>query len=134
MYVHLKTLASPDLSRQVLISDKTRFPIRTSGSGFRSQLPPRPGTTEVPTVDTATREHVEDFYQVTLYNDNQNAMEHVIKCLMQVFGHSSELAGKIMLEAHMRGRAIAEVEAETQARLHRDQLQSFGLTASIEKI
>jgi len=101
---------------------------------YRSQRPTTPGTTDVPTVVTVTDEHLEDFYQVVLYDDDHNAMEHVIKSLMQVFGHSAELAGKIMLEAHMRGRAIAEVEAESQARTHRDQLQSFGLTASIEKI
>jgi len=103
-------------------------------SESRSQQSPSPGTTNVPTVETLTREHLEDFYEVILYNDDHSAMEHVIKCLMQVFGHSAELAGKIMLEAHMRGRAIAEVEAESQARLHRDQLQSFGLSASIAKI
>lgn len=100
----------------------------------RPQQSPSLGTTNVPEVKTVIREHLEGFFQVILYNDDHNAMEHVIKSLIQVFGHSAELSDKIMLEAHIRGRAIAEVEAESQARLHRDQLQSFGLTASIEKI
>jgi ATP-dependent Clp protease adapter protein ClpS len=38
-----------------------------------------------------------------------------------------------MVEAHERGKAVAEVEAETPARLHHDQLTSFGLSAAISK-
>ena len=49
--------------------------------------------------------------QVILYNDSVNTAEHVVLCLMSVFQHPAPLATKIMLEAHTRGRAIAEVEA-----------------------
>lgn len=83
---------------------------------------------------TETLPKPEDLYQVILHNDDHNTMEHVVRCLMRVFGHPEPLAIKIMLEAHERGRAIAEVEAETPARRHRDQLQSFGLTATVEPI
>lgn len=93
-----------------------------------------PDTTQVPTSDTDTREALEDFYQVLLHNDDHNTMEHVVHCLMQVFGHTMQLAVKIMYEAHAKGFAIAEVESEARARLHRDQLQSFGLSATIEKV
>ena len=108
------------------------FPFHVCGIGVQPSL--ATGTTDVPISETTTRVRLEDVYQVILYNDDHNSMGHVTKCLMQVFGHSTVLAVKIMLEAHSRGRAIAEVETEPQARLHRDQLQSFGLTASIEKI
>lgn len=83
---------------------------------------------------TETLPKPEDLYQVILHNDDHNTMEHVVYSLMQVFGHPQPLAVKIMLEAHERGQAIAEVEAETLARRHRDQLQSFGLTATVEPI
>ncbi|MCE9614695.1 MAG: ATP-dependent Clp protease adaptor ClpS [Lentisphaerae bacterium] len=73
-------------------------------------------------------------YQVVLHNDDHNSMEFVVLCLMRVFGHTADLAAKIMLEAHDRGRAIAEVEAEAEAKVHRDQLQSFGLSATVEKV
>ena len=93
-------------------------------------------TTRKPVVTTGTGNLVkpEDMYEVILWNDDVNTMDHVVKCLMQVFAHPVELAVRIMAEAHEKGRAVAEVEAETPARLHRDQLQSFGLTATIEKI
>jgi ATP-dependent Clp protease adapter protein ClpS len=71
---------------------------------------------------------------VVLYNDDVNSMEHVVKCLMQIFKHPESLAVKIMLEAHQKGKAIAEVESRTPAELHKDQLISYGLTATIEKI
>jgi ATP-dependent Clp protease adaptor protein ClpS len=84
--------------------------------------------------DAGTEVQLEDLYQVVLHNDDHNTMERVVGCLMQVFGHPMELAEKIMLEAHSRGKAIAEVEGETEARTHCGQLLSFGLTATVEKV
>ena len=85
-------------------------------------------------VQTDAQTRLEDMVQVVLYNDDYNAMEHVVHSLMRVFAHTMEIAVKIMLEAHNRGKAIAEVEGETPARRHCAQLQSLGLTATIEKI
>jgi ATP-dependent Clp protease adaptor protein ClpS len=93
-----------------------------------------PAVIERPGVGTGLATQLEDMYQVVLWNDDHNTMEHVIECLMRVFAHPLQLAQKIMLEAHERGRAVAEVEAESPAKLHRDQLQSMGLTATLEKI
>ena len=89
-------------------------------------------TTNRPKTETTTQ--LEDMYQVILYNDDVNTMEHVVKCLIQIFGHPEPLAVKIMLEAHVNGKAAAEVEAESSARLHVDQLKSYGLIAVMEKI
>jgi ATP-dependent Clp protease adaptor protein ClpS len=91
-------------------------------------------TIERPVVGTKAAERLEDMYQVILHNDDHNTMDHVVSCLMRVFGHSEQLAAKIMLEADEKGKAIAEVEAETPAKLHRDQLQSFSLSATVEKL
>jgi ATP-dependent Clp protease adaptor protein ClpS len=91
-------------------------------------------TTQRPETGTGTDAQLEDFYQVVLFNDDHNTFDHVIRSLMRVFGHAETLAAKLALEAHARGKTIAEVEGETPARLHRDQLQSFGLTATVEKL
>ena len=85
-------------------------------------------------VGTDTIPRHEDLFQVVLHNDDWNTMDHVVRCLMRIFGHSEALAVKIMLEAHARGKAIAEVEAETEAKKHRDQLQSAGLIATVERV
>ena len=72
------------------------------------------------------------FYKVLLHNDDRNAMEHVVKALMQVFRFSKPVCERIMMEAHLNGVALCTVEPLEQAELHRDQLQSFSLAATIE--
>jgi len=86
----------------------------------------------VQTTGEATR--VADMYQVVLFNDDHNYAGYVVECLIRVFGHPRQMAIKIMYEAHERGRSIAEVEGHEKAQLHKDQLQSSGLTAEVEKI
>ena len=76
----------------------------------------------------------DSLYEVVLFNDDVNSFDHVIESLVQVFHHPLQLAVKIAVEAHRTGRAIAEVESRKQAQLHKDQLQSLGLTAEIEKV
>jgi ATP-dependent Clp protease adaptor protein ClpS len=75
-----------------------------------------------------------DMYEVILFNDDANSMDHVVMSLVSVFQHTPHLAAKIMLDAHRDGRAIAEVEERELAQLHKDQLQSLGLTVTIEKV
>jgi ATP-dependent Clp protease adapter protein ClpS len=92
------------------------------------------GPQTVETTETDTLHKHEDVFQVVLYNDDVNEMDHVVMSLMKVFDHTTELAVKITLDAHKNGRAVAEVEAREQAQLHKEQLQSLGLTASVEVI
>ena len=86
----------------------------------------------VDVTDDATA--IEGMWQVILFNDDHNAAEFVVECLMRVFGHNEQMAMKIMFEAHNTGKALAEVESREKAQLHKDQLQSYGLTATTEKI
>ena len=72
--------------------------------------------------------------QVVLFNDNVNTFEHVIRCLVSVFGHGEQLAAKIAYEAHNRGRAIAEVEPREQAEKHAAALRAGGLRATVESV
>jgi len=81
-----------------------------------------------------TAPHREPICQVVLHNDDINNVEHVVTSLRTVFAHNIELAAKIMLEAHQQGRSIAEVEDETPAVEHRDQLRAYGLSATVERI
>jgi len=75
-----------------------------------------------------------DVCQVVIYNDNHNTCEHVLMCLMSVFGHSSGLAEKIMMEAHMKGKSIAQVEGFEEAVKHVMELKSLGIGADIQGI
>ena len=93
-------------------------------------------TVNLPTITTADKPKpkAEDMYQVVLYNDDAIAAEHVVQCLITVFKHSMSLAFKIMMEAHKNGRSIAEVEGESLAKRHCQQLKSAQLTVSVEKV
>ena len=72
--------------------------------------------------------------QVILFNDDVHTFEYVVAMLCSVFGHSVQLAEKIMLEAHTKGRAIAEVEERKKAEEHAASLRSGGLRATVENI
>lgn len=83
---------------------------------------------------TSFCEQAEDMSQVVLYNDEHNEAFFVVRCLMQIFNHDTQLAIKIMMDAHTNGKAIAEVEGLQQATQHCVQLKSYGLTAEVMKI
>ena len=76
----------------------------------------------------------EPIVQVVLHNDDKNTVAHVVHCLQLVFAYDVSMAAKIMLEAHERGKAIAEVEAKSLAVVHCDQLRSYGLSVTVEPI
>jgi ATP-dependent Clp protease adapter protein ClpS len=59
-------------------------------------------------------------------------MDHVVRTLMRVFRFDQSECERIMLEAHRNGVALCTVEPLEQAELHRDQLQSSSLIATIE--
>ncbi len=71
-------------------------------------------------------------YKVLLHNDDRNTMEHVVKTLIKVFRFDAAKSEQIMLEAHRTGVALCIIEPLEQAELHRDQLRSSSLIATLE--
>jgi ATP-dependent Clp protease adaptor protein ClpS len=92
--------------------------------------------TASPSTKTATaREHGAAHiprFKVLLHNDDKNSMDHVVKALEQVFRFGLPECERIMREAHRNGVALCTIEPLEQAELHRDQLESFSLIATIE--
>jgi ATP-dependent Clp protease adaptor protein ClpS len=80
---------------------------------------------------------VEDFlppYRVILHNDDVNSMEHVIHALLESVPElTEERAAEVMMEAHNNGSAEVIRCPLERAELYRDRLESFHLTATIEK-
>jgi ATP-dependent Clp protease adaptor protein ClpS len=73
-------------------------------------------------------------YKVVLHNDDHNEMMYVVQCLIKtVPGMGAERATEIMYEAHNNGKAVVTTCPLELAELYRDRLESFGLTATIEK-
>lgn len=80
----------------------------------------KPGDTHLP------------LFKVLLHNDDVNTMEHVVIALIKVFRFNETRAVQIMLDAHSKGIALCAIEPLEQAELHRDQLLSSSLLATIE--
>lgn len=73
-------------------------------------------------------------YRVLLHNDDHNAMDHVIRALVEsVQSLTVRQAARIMLEAHVKGVALVVVCPKEQAELYCERLASFGLTATMER-
>ncbi|GAC1327759.1 MAG: ATP-dependent Clp protease adapter ClpS [Chloroflexota bacterium] len=73
-------------------------------------------------------------WSVILHNDDHNDMVYVIRCLVKAVPNiGAARAMKIMLEAHNHGKAVVTRCPLELAELYRDRLESFGLTATIEK-
>lgn len=73
-------------------------------------------------------------YAVILHNDDVNDMAHVVRSLLRsVPSLNLARATEIMFEAHNHGRARVVVCPLELAELYRDRLQTFKLTATIEK-
>lgn len=89
-----------------------------------------PGTKTAPIAERETI--IMPRYKVLLHNDDVNSMEHVVKALRQVFKFDEQECVRLMIEAHNNGLALCAVEPLEQAELHRDQLISFSLVASVE--
>lgn len=94
-------------------------------------------TTETrPGIDSGTEQQpfILPPWSVILHNDDHNDMFHVVRSLVKsVPNLGTPRATRIMLEAHNRGKALVTTCPLELAELYRDRLESFGLTATIEK-
>jgi ATP-dependent Clp protease adaptor protein ClpS len=88
----------------------------------------------VPEERTRTVDELLPPYRVILHNDNVNDMGHVVRALLaSVPELTTERAAEIMLEAHNHGQAEVIRCPLERAELYRDRLESYGLTATIER-
>jgi len=119
-----------------------RKPLHPIGSGGTAQTPFANTSVRVMTTKQDTITDTKDTtgvglgggFQVILHNDDHTPFDYVVGCLMQVFNHSQEMSVKIAMEAHTRGRAIAQVEEEESAMKHCLALRNSGLGADVEHI
>lgn len=92
-----------------------------------------------PDTDTLTSQDVEQLlrllprYRVLLHNDDVNSMDFVVHALLRTVQRLSvDEAIKIMLEAHLQGKASVVVCPKETAEFYRTGLESYGLTSTIE--
>lgn len=92
-----------------------------------------------PDTDILTSQDVEQLlrllprYRVLLHNDDVNSMDFVVHALLRTVQRLSvDEAIKIMLEAHLQGKASVVVCPKETAEFYRAGLESYGLTSTIE--
>ncbi len=84
------------------------------------------------TLQRSLAEHVPRF-AVILHNDDINSMDHVVDALLKSVPTLSEQdAVRVMMAAHLEGKAIVTVCPRETAEFYRDRLQSFSIGASVE--
>ena len=84
--------------------------------------------------ESETKTEILPPYKVILHNDDHNDMLHVVQSLLKSVPKLGRVrAVEIMFEAHNHGQALVTTCPLELAELYRERLESFGLTATIEK-
>lgn len=123
----------------VTLPDKGSSPCEPEGGLYTKMPKDRPiATTQSPVMPAGRTRPLEATlppYRVVLHNDDVNEMGHVVRALTaSVPELTAERAAEIMLEAHQYGQAEVIRCPLERAELYRDRLESYGLTATIERV
>jgi len=73
-------------------------------------------------------------WNVLLWNDQVNTRPYVVFTLQRVFGHSSDMATKLMAETEQSGKAVVATEMRELAEMHAAQLHGYGLQSTIAEV
>lgn len=73
-------------------------------------------------------------YNVILFNDDVNDMNHVMMSLITIVGISEQSAYSIMMQAHSAGKALVITCELEHAEHYKAQLINKGLRVSIEQV
>ncbi len=80
-------------------------------------------------------EHLEtdEPWLVIVWNDPINLMTYVTFVFQKLFGYSKEVATKLMLDVHNRGRAVVSSGTRDHAENDVAKLHAYGLWATMEQ-
>jgi ATP-dependent Clp protease adaptor protein ClpS len=87
-----------------------------------------------PTEETLSEEDVDLPWQVVVHNDPVNLMTYVTMVFQRVFGYPREKAERHMLEVHHKGCSVLWAGMREPAELYVQQLHSYLLLATLEKV
>ncbi|MCL2395171.1 MAG: ATP-dependent Clp protease adapter ClpS [Acidimicrobiaceae bacterium] len=72
-------------------------------------------------------------WKVIVWNDPINLMSYVTLVLRKLFGYSQEKAHKLMLDVHLKGKAVVSSGNREKAELDVFRLHEHGLWATMEQ-
>jgi ATP-dependent Clp protease adaptor protein ClpS len=91
-----------------------------------------PSTGVVEEVETAGATRLARPWKVVVHDDPITQMSYVTMVLRKVFGYPRERAQELMMEVHLKGRAIVWTGAREQAEMYVLKLHAHQLLASME--
>lgn len=84
--------------------------------------------------ETKARTALDTPWNVVVHNDPVNLMSYVTMVFKRVFGYPAEKAEKHMMEVHRNGRSILWTGSRERAELYVQQLHSYLLMATMERV
>jgi len=85
----------------------------------------RPAAEDVPVAETP--------WLVIVWNDPINLMSYVTYVFQKLFGYSKEKAHRLMLDVHLKGRAVVSSGPRERAEADVTRLHQHGLWATMEQ-
>lgn len=72
--------------------------------------------------------------ELIVFNDDHNTFDWVIKCFVEVIGHSEDQAEQLSMIIHFKGKASVKVDTYEKLKPLKQALVDRGLSAVIEEI
>ena len=70
--------------------------------------------------------------ELLVYNDDVNTFDWVIKCFMEILGHSHQQSEQLSMIIHFNGKAVVKTAPKSVLRPKKEALVDRGLSAVIE--
>jgi ATP-dependent Clp protease adaptor protein ClpS len=70
---------------------------------------------------------------VIVWNDPINLMQYVTFVFQRLFGYSKEKAERLMMQVHVEGKAVVSSGTREKAESDVQQLQAYGLWATLQQ-
>jgi ATP-dependent Clp protease adaptor protein ClpS len=68
-----------------------------------------------------------------VWNDPVNLMSYVTWVFQKLFGYSRETAEKLMMDVHVKGKAVVSTGARERMEMDANQLHGYGLWATVDR-
>ncbi len=94
----------------------------------------RGATITTPDLQTESLSEFDHGWSVVVWNDPINLMDYVVYVFQKVLHMSQSQATKHMMEVHQNGKSLVAHENHEKAEHLVHQLQSYGLTATLQSL
>ncbi|MGD9751940.1 MAG: ATP-dependent Clp protease adapter ClpS [Acidimicrobiia bacterium] len=96
-------------------------------------MAPATSPVELDETDTDIVVDVDKPWIVIVWNDPINLMQYVTFVFQKLFGYSKEKAHKLMMDVHLKGKAVVSTGTREKAELDVFRLHEHGLWATMQQ-